>query len=227
MEDGAAAALGAPVNMTRTVLQRGARRSRGRPRRRRRAGTQERHGADRERDRGRPVAAAAAELMKVLDVDAIKTARATRDIGDTSFGNDTAARRRARRRRGKRGPRCAPRGEARTAEAALAKGDAAAAGPLCYLWMNGWTRQVDRGRRPFTRASPACAAGRASPCAASAPGSTPAKKGRAAAADVAALRELRRDLGGPRLGARAAAETRSSTTPERRGRYLTEVRRRG
>merc|ERR1719482_1826059 len=75
-----------------------------------------------------PVEAAAAELVKVLDVDAIKAARATRDIDDTSFGNDTAALEASRAARKKANEDHAALLAAMrwTAEAALAKGDAAA-----------------------------------------------------------------------------------------------------
>ncbi len=162
-----------------------------------------------------PVEAAAAELMKVLDVDAIKAARATRDIDDTSFGNDTAAKDAARAARKKANEDYAALLAAKrwTAEAALAKGDAAAF-EAAMLSLDEWVDTTKstaadarlRAHRFGLRGQPGLAV---RDLGAWLEADAKKKSGAAAAAEVAALREVRRDLmaglGWERL---AAAETK-------------------
>ena len=162
-----------------------------------------------------PVEAAAAELMKVLDVDAIKAARAKRDIDDTSFGNDTAAldASRAARKKANEDHAALLASMRWTAEAALAKGDAAAfEGAMRSLdeWVDtAKSTAADarlRAHRFGLRGQPGLAV---RDLGVWLDADAKKKSGAAAAAEVAALRELRRDLmaglGWERL---AAAETK-------------------
>merc|ERR1719482_1336932 len=162
-----------------------------------------------------PVEAAAAELVKVLDVDAIKAARATRDIDDTSFGNDTAALEASRAARKKANEDHAALLAAMrwTAEAALAKGDAAAF-EAAMRSLDEWVDTAKstaadarlRAHRFGLRGQPGLAV---RDLGVWIDADAKKKSGAAAAAEVAALRELRRDLmaglGWERL---AAAETK-------------------
>ena len=174
-----------------------------------------------------PVEAAAAELMKVLDVDAIKAARATRDIDDTSFGNDTAAKDAARAARKKANEDHAALLAAKrwTAEAALAKGDAAAfEGAMRSLdeWVDtAKSTAADarlRAHRFGLRGQPGLAV---RDLGVWLDADAKKKSGAAAAADVAALRELRRDLMAGLGWERPPPPRRRSALrlPEPRGRY--------
>jgi len=160
------------------------------------------------------VAAAAADVMSVLDVDAIKDSRATRDRDDTSFGNDTAAKdaTSALRKRAKEDYAALCMAKRWSAEAALATDAAAFETAMRTLdeWVDTAKSTVSdarlRAKRFEARGEPGLAV---RDLGVWLDADAKKKSGGAVTADVAALRELRRDLmaglGWERL---AAAETK-------------------
>mmetsp|Transcript_6331 Transcript_6331/g.18785 ORF Transcript_6331/g.18785 Transcript_6331/m.18785 type:complete len:219 (+) Transcript_6331:2422-3078(+) len=195
-------------------------------------GRQERHGGDRERDRGRPSRGGGGRFGESFGRRRYQgragDAGHRRHVLRQRHGGE--GRRASFTQEGERRLRRAPRREAldrrscpREGRRGRLRGRDAVAGRV------GRHGQVDRGRRPFTRASlrPARPAGprRARPRRLAGRRREEEERGRRRGGGRGAARAPARPHGGPRLGAprRSRDEEDPRRLPEPRGRYLTEV----